>query len=287
VDSDRQQLMRLVVVKLAAAGVDSPDFDARQLVNATIPVGQPVTDAQLTQLDARVALRVARVPLQLVLGVTGFRLIDVLCAPGVFIPRPETEILVGLALTAMADMTAARVIEPCTGSGAISASLIAEHDHVEVCATDSNPAAVTLARTNIARVVAGTAGVPVRPASACATVLHGSLFDPVPQSFRGTTDVIVCNPPYLPETLFATLPREVREHDPVDALVGGPDGHELVGALFTAAPHWLRPGGMIAVEIDTLRCDDACDRATTAGLVQVETATDLTGARRFITARCA
>lgn len=275
-----------MAARLHAAGVESATWDARVLVDTAFPGNTPVDADGLATLDMLVAKRVTRVPLQLLVGHTGFRMIELICRPGVFIPRPETEILVGVVLDELATLAHPRVIEPCTGTGAIVASLLAERDTVDVFATDVNPDAVRLARDNIARVVSGDAGVPPRPDTAQATVAHGSLYDPVPDRFRGVTDVIVCNPPYLPHDTFADLPREVHDHDPYAALVGGTDGHELVDQLFRQAHMWLRSGGLIALEVDALRLDDACVRAEAAGLVAVDTVRDLTGTYRFVTARC-
>lgn len=274
-----------IATTLAAAGVESAAWDARQLVAHALGGNTAPSAADLARLAALVEQRAQRVPLQLLLGDTGFRLITVACTPGVFIPRPETEVLVELVLAEAATLVAPRIIEPCTGTGAIAASLVAELDVATVCATDINHDAVELARHNIAQVVAGKAGVAQRPDTVTAQVLHGSLCEPVDPSWQANTDVIVCNPPYLPQAVHSELPPEVRVHDPYEALVGGVDGHELVSAVFNAAAAWLRPGGLVAVEIDATRSDDACARAHAAGLRAIETQPDLTGARRFVTAR--
>lgn len=280
-DEERAAQIARVTSVLHDAGVDSAQVDARLLVDAVAPLDA----AGRKRLDDLVAKRARRVPLQLLIGHTGFRLIDVACEPGVFIPRPETEILVGVVLDEIANTQHPRVIEPCTGTGVISASLLAEHDTVDVIATDVNAHAVTLARHNIAQVKAGNAGVPPRPDTAHVEVTCGSLFDPVPARFAGTTDVIVCNPPYLPRHVFADLPPEVHDHDPYEALVGGEDGHEIVVKLFVHAPMWLREGGLVAVEVDATRIDHACDAAKAAGFDAVDTVPDLTGTHRFVTAR--
>jgi len=285
VDQSRQLLMNEIATTLAVAGVESGLWDARQLVAYALGGNRAPSVTDLERLSALVEQRAQRVPLQHLLGDTGFRLITVACTPGVFIPRPETEMLVELVLAEAATLATPRIIEPCTGTGAIAASLVAELEATTVYATDINQDAVALACSNIARVIAGDAGVAMRPDTVTAKVLHGSLCDPVDQSWYGRTDVIVCNPPYLPHVAHADLPPEVRIHDPYDALVGGVDGHEIVSAVFDAAAEWLRPGGLVAVEVDVTRRDDACARAHEAGLVDVETQPDLTGAQRFITAR--
>lgn len=279
-DGEQSEQIAHITAVLADAGVESAAFDARMLVGAA-----STTNAD-AQLDDWVAKRAMRVPLQLLIGHTGFRMIDVTCQPGVFIPRPETEILVGVVLDEIAEKQHPLVIEPCTGTGAISASLLAEHDTVEVVATDVNAKAVAVARHNMHQVKAGMAGVPPRPDTARAQVVCGSLFEPVPSRFARQTDVVVCNPPYLPEHMFATLPPEVHDHDPHAALVGGEDGHEIVSQIFSEAPMWLCQGGLVAVEVDATRIDHACELAQASGLHEVDTVPDLTGTHRFVIARC-
>jgi release factor glutamine methyltransferase len=107
-------------------------------------------------------------------------------------------------------------------------------------------------------------------------------FDPAD---RGRVDVLVANPPYLPLADLATMEPEVAEHDPHDALFGGPEGHEVVDELLAAAGEWLAPGGAVVLEVDARRCASALDRARGLGLVDVEALRDLTGAQRFVRAR--
>ena len=279
------QQVHAIAARLAAAGVESALWDAKQLLAHVSGDNTELVEADLARLDALVTQRAARVPLQLLLGDTGFRYITVACVPGVFIPRPETEVLVELALGEAATLPHPLVIEPCTGTGAITASLLAELDAVTVYATDLNEAAVRVARHNIQHVIEGQAGVTKRPETVSGNVLHGSLYDPIDRALRGQIDVIVCNPPYLPDAVYDGLPPEVHDYDPYDALVGGVDGHEVVGEVFAAAAHWLKPGGFVAVEVDATRPDDACAKAHAAGLSHVQTHPDLTGARRFVSAR--
>lgn len=281
----RQFQISRVAALLEAAGVESALWDARQLVTHVLNSDVTATDADLVRLDELVEQRARRIPLQLLLGDTGFRLITVACAPGVFIPRPETERLVELVLAEAAGRKTPRIIEPCTGSGAIAASLVSELDSAFVYATDINETAVALARQNILRVMTGDAGVASRPNTIGAEVLHGSLCDPLDRALCGHIDVIVCNPPYLPWAVHQQLPTEVRDYDPHDALIGGIDGHEVVGAVFNTAAQWLMPGGLVALEVDATRHVDAGERAHAAGLIDVKTHADLTGELRFITAR--
>ncbi len=278
---------REVAAELAAAGVPSPDADARWLCEHVHDhLGDPASDpAAADALAALVARRTAREPLQLVLGTWAFRTVELVCRPGVFVPRPETEVVAQAAIdAARAAGPGAKVAEPCTGSGAIACALLAEVAGVEVVATDHDPRAVAAARENLARVRDGRAGPPPAP-GASAHVLHGELLDPLDPAWRGHLDVLVANPPYLPAADAASWAPEVADHDPHDALLGGPDGHEVVDRLLALAASWLKPGGTVVVEIDERRGADAIAVARAAGLVAVRLVHDLSGADRAITGR--
>ena len=181
-----------------------------------------------------------------------------------FIPRPETEVVAGVAIAAARD--AQLVVDLCTGAGAIAAAVAAETRVPRIIATDVDPAAVDLARRNL------------RPWSGRVEVRPGDLFDPL-ADVAGSIDVLVANPPYLPDE-----PREpeVANHDPVHALVGGPDGHEIVHGILDAAPSLVRAGGTVVVEIDDRKGPSALERARAAGLVDVEIVRDLTGRDRAV-----
>jgi release factor glutamine methyltransferase len=280
-----------VAGRLAAAGVPSAAVDARWLlehvtgVDPLRPGAWALRPEELEALEPLVERRAAREPLQLVVGETAFRLITLRCAPGVFVPRPETEVVAGLAVdAARAAGRGAVVVEPCTGTGAIACSLAAEVPGVRVVAGDRDARAVALARENAERLLRGAAGA--RAASgATLEIRHGALLDPVPSTLRGRVDVLVANPPYLPAADRGSWEPEVARHDPEDALVGGVDGHEVVDALLRAAPEWLAPGGAVVVEIDERRGEDARRVAREAGLGEVTLQTDLTGAVRALVAR--
>ncbi|HUG83475.1 MAG TPA: HemK/PrmC family methyltransferase [Euzebya sp.] len=221
---------RTLISRLAACGIPSPEADVRWLLEAF--------EDDLVALEAAVRRREQREPLQLILGTAAFRYIDVVVRPGVFIPRPETEILAGLAIDRAAP--GAVVLEPCTGTGAISCALASEAQPSRVVATDISAAAVDLARLNAA---------PWPKIE----VHHASLFTGVDPTLQGGVDVIVCNPPYLHPSQLADAEPEVAHHDPVQALVGGATGWDVIADLVTAAPHWLRRGGWVAIEDDPAR----------------------------------
>jgi release factor glutamine methyltransferase len=276
-----------VNARLAAAGVASPRTDARWLVEHVLAVaGDPTAPAGAALLDELVARRAAREPLQLVLGTTAFRTVELVCRPGVFLPRPETEVLAGVAIDAARQAGPAPVVaEPCTGTGAVACSLVAEVPGVRVIATDEDPAAVALATKNLRRVTEGRAGVPSAAPRTSWEVRQGDLLGPVDAALRGHLDVLVANPPYLPASDRGSWEVEVADHDPDGALVGGPDGHEVVDALLAAATTWLAPGGLVAIELDARRADDALRVAARAGLAATQLVPDLTGAPRVVVGR--
>ncbi|HSJ44302.1 MAG TPA: peptide chain release factor N(5)-glutamine methyltransferase [Euzebyales bacterium] len=266
--------------RLADAGIDSPRTEARWLVRHVlgwsaaelVRRSADVLDAdKAAALDRLVDRRASREPLQLVFGATGFRAHDLMLRPGVFVPRPETELLVELALELLP--TGAIVVEPCTGSGAVACAIAVERPDVQVIATDVDDAAVALAVDNAARL---GVDVDVRP---------GDLLEPVPDALQGTVDVLISNPPYLAEDELADVPPEVADWDPSTALIAGPTGHEVSDRLIALAMEWLRPGGWLLLELDERRVGQAADHAQAAGLSAVGALADLTGRLRFVRAR--
>lgn len=248
-----------VAEQLAEAGVPTPDVDARWLNKAF--AGEKLAQA--------VDRRTRREPLQLILGTAAFRYLDVIVEPGVFIPRPETEVLAGLAIDRLP--AGGTAIEPCTGTGAIACALADEGDPVRVVATDISARAVDLARRN-----AGPFPV--------VEVRHASLFAGLDPSLIGTVDVIVSNPPYLDASQFSAAEPEVRDHDPREALVGGPTGWEVVADLVAAAPHWVRGGGWVLIEDDPSRVEQTV-QALAHHVGPAEVHHDLTGRPRFAVAQ--
>jgi release factor glutamine methyltransferase len=285
--AEQDAAVRDVAARLATSGVETPEVDARWLVQHVVEVTGTCSGCGAALLDGLVARRAEREPLQLVLGCTWFRELRLRCVRGVFIPRPETEVVAGLAIdeARRIAVTGRRplVVEPGTGTGAIALSVAVEVTGARVVATDLDAAAVDLAHDNLASVTAGEAGPPL--VADRVEILEGDLLAPLAPQLRGGVDVLVSNPPYLPATDRDTWAPEVAEHDPDRALVGGPDGHEVVDALLAAAADWLRPDGLVVLEIDERRGADALAAAAAAGLVDARLVPDLTGADRALTAR--
>lgn len=266
--------------RLARAGVPTPAVDAELLVRhikgwsrtqLVLHGAQAWTDDEARRCEALVRRREAREPLQLILGTVAFRYLELEVRPGVFIPRPETEVLAGLAVERVGE--SGIVIEPCTGTGAIGCSVATESRAGEVLATDTSAVAVELARANAIR------------AGAALTVMHGDLLAPVPRRVQGRVDVIVSNPPYLTPEEVADLEPEVAAWDPMAALVSGSSGHEVSDRLIAAAADWLRPGGWLLLEVDSSRAAATARRATHEGLQGAAVLPDLTGADRIVAAR--
>jgi HemK-like putative methylase len=211
------EALAATAAELREAGVPSPDVDARWLVEAATGVDpRRVPDRVLTDDESRTlielrARRRAREPLQLVIGTAAFREIELRCQPGVFVPRPETEVLAGLAITVVRGLQAGArgrtgrpivVHEPCCGTGAIGLAVASEVDGALLLLGDRSDAAVTLATEN--RDLLAAAGT----LRSSVEVVRGDLLEAFTASPHGAADVIVANPPYLPASdLAGSSPR--------------------------------------------------------------------------------
>jgi release factor glutamine methyltransferase len=215
-------------------------------------------EARLILSDGRdpaglVARRVAGEPLEWVLGWAWFGTEDgdglrVRVHPGVFVPRGRT---IELALAAAELLPAGGVaVDLCCGSGAIGAFLLHLDPTAQVCAADLDPTAADCARENLPE----------------GSVFTGDLFEPLPDSLRGTIDVIVANTPYVPSDQVDLMPPEARDHEPLHTLDGGPDGLDLLRRIAVDAGDWLRPGGAVLIEINESQYEAAESAFTAAGL---------------------
>jgi release factor glutamine methyltransferase len=279
----------------ASPHVDAPDAEARWLTEAAsgyegaewheIERAEPL-DRQLAHVDAMVTRRVAGEPLQYVLGEWSFRGLDLMVDRRVLIPRPETELVVEVALGEAARLGLRRgrphraqehptavVADLGTGSGAIALALEAELPGARVWATDVDADALAVAQGN----VAGAGATRVRLA-------EGSWFDALPAELRGTLVLVVANPPYVSEPELDELPAVVRDHEPRHALVSGPTGMESIEALLDGARDWLAPGGALIVELAPQRAEAARAAAAARAYVDVAVHDDLTGHPRVLVA---
>ena len=207
------------------------------------------------------------VPLQYLTGEQQFFDLVLGVAPGVFVPRPETEVLVERTLEVLPE-TAPVVVDVGTGTGAIALAIARFRPDARVFATDVSSHAVAVARANASRL-----DLPVE-------VLEGDLLSPLPADLRGAVDVVVSNPPYVTEEEYEDLPDEVRR-EPYEALVGGTDVHRR---LAEEAPAWLRAGGWLVAEIGSAQGDEV--RELLGGRYSpVEVLPDLAGRDRIVRAR--
>ena len=216
-----------------ATALDGDDF--------VVALDEPVTERMVAHLDAMVARYRAGEPLQYVLGRWGFRRLDLAIDARVLIPRPETELVAEAAIEIAAALDPPRLVADLgTGSGAIGLSLAAELPlaGTTVWMTDKDEDALAVARSNLAGI--GRAARNVRIAA-------GSWFDALPNGER--FDVIVSNPPYVTREEYQALDRGVRDFEPRSALDGGPDGLEFYRRIAAEASRFLKPQGMVLVEI--------------------------------------
>lgn len=230
------------------------------------------------QVEDMTGRRAAGEPLQYVLGAWAFRAVELYVDDRVLIPRPETEVVVGVALAELARLGAAApvAVDLGTGSGAIAVSLAREAPGVEVWAVERSPAALAVARANVAGL--GRAGAAVR-------LVEGSWFSALPPVLRGRVHLVVANPPYVAEAEVADLAPEVARWEPMEALVGGPTGLEQVAAILGAAPRWLARPGVAVVEIAPRQREAAAALALDAGFAEVDVRLDLAGRHRALVAR--
>ena len=274
------QALRSAAERLRASGVPSPEWDARLMAAHLIHTGHmdiPLHEELMPGFDvayeALVARRERREPLQHVLGVAWFGPLELEVGPGVFIPRPETEVLAEWAVRSLRTARAASgtplVVDLCTGSGALAAYIAHEVPNTRVYAVELSDAAFSYAQRNLA-----DSGV---------TLIQGDVTDPeILAELNGSVDLIVTNPPYVPET--DDLEPEVYA-DPHEAVFSGADGMTLIRQMVPTVSRLLKPCGRVGIEHDD----------TTSSLVQaalheaggftaIQPLTDLTGTPRFVTA---
>lgn len=270
--------------RLAAAGVEQARLEARWIVEEVSGIepgewvlrrDEPATLRGVAAFDRLVARREAGEPIQYVLGHWSFRALDLFVDRRVLIPRPETEVLVDLALAVLAEREDAPLVADLgTGSGAIALAIAAEHPTARVLATDVSPDAIAVARAN-------TAGLG-RPGARVELAL-GSWFDPLDDGRRGHIDLVVSNPPYIGGDEL--LPESVRAWEPRAALVAGPRGLECVEHVVVEARRWVRDDGVVLVEVAADQARSVQELALAAGYASAQVHDDLTGRPRFVEAR--
>jgi release factor glutamine methyltransferase len=275
------------VLAEAESRVDA--IDARRIVERasghegaelTMQLDRPITQREMVFFDRMLERRATGEPLQYVLGSWGFRTLDLFLDRRVLIPRPETEVVAGVAIDELDRASAARAVahgravDLGTGSGAIALSIAAERPGTEVFATDVSADALEIARANLAGI-----GRPAR----FVTVLEGDWFGALSDDLRGTFDLVVSNPPYV--RADEELPAEVRDWEPAGALVPGPTGLEAYERIVADGREWLTPHGALVLEIGATQAAAVRELALDAGFTAVEVRPDLVGRDRVVVAR--
>lgn len=266
--------------RLEAAGVETPVFDARLLLEAGAGVSRldivtdprrPLTDEQVAAVDALTRRREAREPVGHIVGHRHFWTLELLVTPAVLIPRPETELLVETALQVIAPGTSARILDLGIGSGAILLAILVEREAVTGIGVDISDGALAVAQGN-----AQALGVIDR------IELKQGDWD---IALEGAFDLVVSNPPYIPTADIATLAPEVARFEPRLALDGGADGLDAYRAIIQRLPALLKPGGVFALEVGIGQAEAVAALAGHIGVVLEPPRRDLAGIPRIVWGR--
>ncbi|MFC7503588.1 peptide chain release factor N(5)-glutamine methyltransferase [Nocardioides sp. GCM10030258] len=268
--------------RLQSAGVASPEYDAAELLahvlgtrRSQLPLIDEVAPAAALEYDALITRRAQREPLQHLVGRAWFRHVSVAVGPGVFVPRPETELLAGWAIdqacAVLADGRVPVVVDLCTGSGVIARSIADEVPEAQVHAVELDPPAHAWAEQNLA-----DTGVDLRQGDLA------TAFD----DLAGQVDVLVSNPPYVPLEAWESVAVEARDHDPHLALFSGDDGLDAIRVLEQRGVVLLRAGGVIGIEHADAQGESAPAVFSRSGRwEEVRDHRDLAGRPRYLTAR--
>lgn len=281
---DLAVLREHAITVLGEAGVPTPEADAdllighvlgmsRGQVQAKALIGAPVDAEQVMTITEYVERRATREPVQHITGVAPFRTLELAVGPGVFVPRPETELVVQFAIDALAAVPSPSplAVDLGSGSGAIALAMAVEVPHAHVVAVENSAPAFVWTTRNVRRY--GDDRV---------RLVFADLADAVPE-LNGTVDVVASNPPYIP---VGSIPRdpEVRLFDPEHALYSGADGLDAVRALVGTAHRLLRPGGTLVIEHGELQAEAIAALVRAGGFTAVASHRDLLGRDRATTA---
>jgi release factor glutamine methyltransferase len=280
-------LLQQAASELREVGVSSAEQEARQLLAyaagvelARLPLLDAVEDAQAAYFEVLIKKRARRIPLQHLTGRAHFRYLEVEVGPGVFVPRPETEVMTGWAIEQLRPMVYAVargesrhlpvVVELGTGSGAVAKSIALELTGTRVHAVELSEEAAAYAARNLADTT---------------VELHvQDMIGALPE-LSGSVDLVIANPPYIPLEAFESVLPEVRDYDPPLALFSGDDGLDAIKVVAAEAARLLRPAGLLCVEHADVQGESAQQVLVRHGaFAGVRDHLDLNGRPRFVTA---
>lgn len=282
-ESLRVQIMAATAA-LSEAGVPSPQYDAEELAAHLLGVSRtrlglhPLVESDwVERYRALVARRGSRVPLQHLTGSAVLGRTEIQVGPGVFIPRPETEVLIEWALAAIRDLEAPVVVDLCSGSGAIALAIAQARPDATVHAIERADGALAWARRNL-ELHNDAGGTPI-------DLRGGDIFDErLVNDLDGTADLVTANPPYVPDG--TEVDPEVADHDPAEAVFAGADGLAVIKPLISVAAGLLKPGGALAIEHDDSQGESVPALLSARRvLADVVDHRDLADRARFVTAR--
>lgn len=295
-----RELLQNAIARLRKAGVESAEYDARLLLSKACGVSLAELNKALILGDltdfspdyARkysdfVARRASREPLQHIVGRAPFRYLDLCVGKGVFVPRPETEVVVeaGLDWLRESHVSKPTVVDLCAGSGAIGLSVVTEVADAQVWAVEKSPEAFQYLRKNFEETAKNHENMQIssryHAVLADATKAHIADCTPELQAICGKVDLVITNPPYVPESQVPEQV-EVREYDPPLALYGGSaDGLLIPEQIMRAAFALLKPGGAMVMEHDISQGDVLKKYAESVGFARARVGNDLTGRPRY------
>ncbi len=278
------RLIRWAAGYLEGYGVESPRLSGELLlarvlgcprVELYLRFDQPLTPGELAAFKQLILRRRRHEPVAYILGRREFYGLEFKVGPGVLVPRPETEHLVDRALAALAGQAEPRILDLCTGCGAVALVLARQREDARVVGVDISGRALDYARAN-----ARELGLEAR-----VQWLLGSLWEPVAAA-GGFFDLVTANPPYVADGQWQALPRQVREYEPRLALAGGEDGLALVRDIIGGSRAFLRAGGWLLLELGQGQAGPAGELARSSGVFdKIETEKDLAGVERVLACR--
>jgi release factor glutamine methyltransferase len=280
----RQTVRAAIVERLVADSIESAQRNAEWMlmevldcrrVHLVTEGDHPVTPEHLARLDAMLVRRLAREPLQHILGHAEFYGLRLRVTPDVLIPRPETEVVVEVALERVRDLSAPHILDVGTGSGAIALACAHLRPDAMVVACDVSPAALAVARVNAADLELDV------------TFIQADVLSPdFGKQFEGLFDLVVSNPPYVPPAEAATLAPEVREHEPHLALFSNDDPLQFYRAIVRDAPALLVRDGWLVLETHADYGQAVADLLGDVDFVDLHLRDDLAGHPRVVAGRC-